>query len=305
MSVPDFQSITLPALEYLATVGVVTTPAVVAEMNLHFHLSEEDKKALLPSGTQRVIENRASWALFYLAKAGLVDRPSRGKYSISELGKKVLARKPPKIDIKFLDQFESFRAFRAITKRTQGSPSITTETKEITNPAEDLERSYAELKASVLDELLKAIRRVDPTEFEKLVITLLRKMGYGVPGLNSVVHKGKTGDGGIDGEISQDPLGLEMIYIQAKRYNEDTSVGRPALQQFVGSLNERKAKKGIFITTSQFSNEAREFTDRVDVKIVLIDGVRFAELMYDHNLGVATQQSFHIKKVDSDFFESE
>lgn len=268
-----------------------------------FKLSDEELTQLLPSKSQRMIDNRVYWALVYLAKAGLINRPSRGHYEITNQGRQVLKKPPQKIDIAFLMQYPEFKRFRDIkNSKVSNAPQTNDEASEV-DPVESLEDSYQKLRSAIVAELLEQARNVQPSQFERLVVELFKKMGYGVPELESVIHTGKSGDGGIDGEISQDPLGLDMIYIQAKRYQEGSGIGRPAVQQFVGSLNERKANKGIFITTSHFSQEAKDYIHRVDVKVVLIDGLKLAELMYDYGLGVTKERTFELKRVDPDYLE--
>jgi len=305
MAIPDFQKTMLPALKAVAAKDVSASKEVIAQVIKHFNLSQQEIEALLPSKTQRIIDNRVNWALSYMFKASLIDRPSRGKYSITELGKKVVKDNPSELSTSYLMQFESFNKWKLVENNADAaSPAVTNLIVESpSDPLEQIESNYQNLKSSVVDELLRTVRSIDPTDFEKLVLELLKKMGYGAKDYESIIHSGKTADGGIDGEISQDYLGLDMIYIQVKRYAEDNAVGRPAIQQFVGSLNERKAKKGIFITSSYFAQPAKEYVDKVDVKIVLIDGHRLAELMYDYNLGVETVQTFEVKRVNSDFFE--
>lgn len=304
MAIPDFQTLMLPTLRAISKQSIIGTKQLIPQLVKEFQLNEHEQAQLLPSGTQRVIDNRIYWAIVYLGKAGLLTRPGRGQYSITDEGKKVLNSGVTKIDIKFLKQFDGFQKFQEISKpkselvtshENNHSPELQTD------PIEQLETSYLKLKDEVCAQLLSNVHNFSPTEFELLVIELLKKMGYGVPGLESVTHKGGSGDGGIDGEISEDRLGLDMIYIQAKKYTEN-SVGRPAIQQFVGSLNERKAKKGIFITTSTFTSEAVEYVKRIDVRIALIDGKELARLMYQHDVGVSTEQKFEVKKIDTDFF---
>lgn len=305
MPIADFQTMMLPVLKSISAREISSSKDVIADVARDFKLSTEEQAQLLPSKTQRVVDNRVYWCIVYLQRAGLMARPSRGKYQITPLGQETLAKKPERIDIKYLSQFESFRKFREDSRSTTEADDKGSSEEVIPsglNPNEALEKSFARLKATVCAELLTQARKMDPTDFEKLVVTLLQRMNYGVDP-SSVIHRGRSGDGGIDGEISQDPLGLDMIYVQAKRYQEGSGVGRPVIQQFVGSLNENKAKKGLFITTSHFSDEAREYINRVDTRIVLIDGPRLSELMYDYDLGVTLEHKYDVKKLDSDFFE--
>lgn len=303
MAIPDFQSAMLPALKAVSERDISTSREIIISVIAHFKLSPDEIETLLPSKTQRIIDNRVNWALSYMFKAGLVSRPSKGKYSISARGQQVLAEKPSSLSSAYLMKFPEFSEWKSMEseKEINLSTSISEST---SDPLELIERNYQNLKLSIVDELLRIIRNIDPTSFEKLVMELLKNMGYGADNLDSIIHSGKSGDGGIDGEISQDHLGLDMIYIQAKRYAEDNAIGRPAIQQFVGSLNERKAKKGIFITSSFFAAPAKEYVQKIDVKIVLIDGLKLAELMYNYNLGVEIIQTFDVKRVNSDYFES-
>lgn len=304
MAIPDFQTLMLPTLKLISKRSISSYKELKSELISEFQLTVEEEAQLLPSKTQRVMDNRVYWALVYLAKAGLITRPSRGHYTITAQGNKVLEKSPDKIDIRFLKQFAEFQDFQNLSKQKSYSKSESHDEKNAdsnTDPVEQLESSYMKLKEEICGQLLTHVLNLNPTEFELLVIELLKKMGYGVPGIESVTHKGGIGDGGIDGEISEDRLGLDMIYIQAKKYTNNP-VGRPAIQQFVGSLNERKAKKGIFITTSTFTQEATEYIQRIDIRIALIDGIELAELMYQHNVGVNTEQQFEVKKIDTNYF---
>ena len=304
MAIPDYQTLMLPILKSVESRSLSDAKGVIADMVKEFRLSSDEVSQLLPSKTQTVINNRVYWALVYLVKAGLVSRPNRGKYVATTEGKRVVSSNPPKIDVKFLNQFESFQDFKAL-KGTRSQVKADVNEQDIEkDPLEALEASYDRLAGATEDEVLAQVRSISPGEFEILVVELLKKMEYGAAGLESVVRTGKSGDGGIDGEISQDPLGLDMIYIQAKKYQEGSSVGRPALQQFVGSLNERKASKGIFITTSHFSQDAKDYINKIDIRVVLIDGDKLAELMYEYGVGVQEEKIFRVKKVDLDFFEN-
>ncbi|MBP7845402.1 MAG: restriction endonuclease [Proteobacteria bacterium] len=304
MAIPDYQTLMLPILKSVGSRSVSDAKAVIADMVKEFKLTEDEVAQLLPSKTQTVINNRVYWALVYLVKAGLVSRPDRGKYVVTDEGKKVLSNSPSKIDVKFLNQFESFQDFKALKGTRSQAKAVVEEQDLEKDPLEALEASYDRLAGATEDEVLAQVRSISPSEFEILVVELLKNMGYGAAGLESVVRTGKSGDGGIDGEISQDPLGLDMIYIQAKKYQEGSGVGRPALQQFVGSLNERKASKGIFITTSHFSQDAKDYINKIDIRVILIDGERLAELMYEYGVGVQEEKIFRVKKIDLDFFEN-
>jgi len=305
MSLPDYQSLMLPCLKSVLKRDLSSVFDVLEDIRRDFSLTEEQMNQLLPSETEPIIKNRTSWALFYLMKASLLMRPSRGKYCLTDAGKKVITLKLDRVDKAYLLQFDSFKQFIEYSQRpkTKGKEVDETVT-ETQDPRELFESSYEKFKSSICAELLTTVRTIEPRAFELLVIELLRRMGYGTQNIaESIRHTGKSGDGGIDGEIYQDVLGLDKIFIQAKRYKKGSSVGREDLQKFVGSLNERKSKKGIFITSSHFNDNAREYIQRVDVSISLIDGKMLAELMYKHDLGVSPKKSLDIKEIDHDFFE--
>ena len=294
----------LPVLLSISSRASSDSKIITEDVIKHFKLTDEEQQALLPSKTQRIIVNRVFWALMYLYKAGLIERPERGRYRITQRGRTTLSEKVDRIDVQYLSRFEEFRAFKALKGTRSGQKTIMDQDTSEADPDESLQRSYDRLSGATQDELLDHVRKMEPNKFELLVVDLLKKMNYGAEGLvASVVRTGRSGDGGIDGEISQDPLGLDMIYIQAKRYKEGSGIGRPDLQQFVGSLNERKATKGIFITTSHFSSEAQQYINKIDVRVVLIDGDRLSELMYEYGVGVQDEITYKVKKIDSDYFD--
>jgi restriction system protein len=303
MPIPDYQTIMLPALKFVAEKGSAKSNEVFAPMIKHFGLSDEEINALLPSGKQRIIDNRTQWALFYLYKAGLLNRPKRGLYEIADEGKVILKKGIDKINVDLLNNYESFREFRALSKKDKGDDEQLKIQDGNENPEEAIEEKFKDYKSVIISELVSKVRTIEPTDFEMLILDLLKKMGYGVRE-QSVLHLGKSGDGGVDGEINQDKLGLEKIYLQVKRYGEGNPVGRPAIQQFVGSLNERKSKKGIFITSSYFSKEAKDSIKNFDVVIRLIDGMELAELMYHYDIGVDLKQTYALKEVSEEYFES-
>jgi restriction system protein len=305
MAIPNYQKIMLPALKYYSEHNseVVKKSGLLEQITRHFKLSELDANELLPSGKQRVIDNRTQWAIFYLYKAGLLDRLKRGQYFITDEGKAVLEKGVDAIDVTFLDNYEAFRRFRSLKRDGEPVKDTVMKNESGENPEEALEQNYESYKSAIVSDLINTVRSIDPAEFEGVIIHLLEKMGYGV-GEKSVLHLGKSGDGGVDGEISQDALGLEKIYVQAKRYGEGNQVGRPAIQQFVGSLNERKSKKGIFITSSAFSKEAKDYVKKIDMVVKLIDGDELAELMYRYDVGVETKKSFLLKVLNEEYFES-
>jgi restriction system protein len=273
-----------------------------------FGLTEEERTRLLPSGKTPVIRSRTGWALAYLKQAGLVASPRRGWYEITEAGKETLASHPARLDNEYLTRFEAFRAFRqrsrpdAASETPEGVPddgsgaAVAAEA-----PDEALESAYDRLRAAVEAEVADTIRTVSPRFFEELVNDLLVRMGYGGNRAEAARAIGRTGDGGIDGVIDEDRLGLDAIYVQAKRW--ESVVGRPEIQKFAGALQGQRATKGIFITTSAFTREAEEYAQRIGTRIVLIDGRRLAQLMFEHDVGVSPRRTYVVKDLDSDYFE--
>jgi restriction system protein len=266
-------------------------------------LTEDDRKEMLPSGQPR-FENRVGWARTHLKKAALLESTGRGKFHITQRGIDVLKSKVHSIDIKFLSQFPEFQEFRnqsrQASRQTEEKPTEPDQT-----PEEALESSYQNLRHTLAQELLERIKNCSPRFFERLVVDLLVAMGYGGSRKDAGQAIGQSGDEGIDGIIKEDKLGLDAVYIQAKKWAPDRTVGRPVVQAFMGSLAGQKARKGVLITTSQFSQEAKDYINRIDTKIVLIDGEQLAELMLDHGIGVAEVATYTIKKVDADYFENE
>lgn len=264
-------------------------------------LTPEDLEERLPSGRQSTFANRVAWAKVYLTQAGVLESPKRGKFHISDRGKEILSEGPDRISIKYLERFEEFQEFRQASNknRTQKVTHVADDTSS-TTPEETLEQAYQQLRNEVANELLHLIKGNTPEFFEKLVVHLIVSMGYG----GSVKEAGratrKTADEGIDGVIKEDRLGLETIYLQAKRW--EAAVGRPEIQKFVGALHGQRAKKGVFITTSRFSKEALDYVGQIDPKVVLIDGADLVQLMIDHGVGVSTAALYEVKKVDTDFF---
>lgn len=291
----------LPALRFVASQsGAVPVREVSSHLADEFSLSEHERKQLLPSGRAPLFYNRVQWAITHMRKAGQFATPRRACVSITQRGLDVLAKTPSRIDLKLLSAYPEFQAFRAkkgqSADETDGSEPNLTRT-----PLETLEAGYQNLKAELAEELLAKVKTCSPAFFEQLVVELLVKMGYGGSRMDAGKALGKSGDEGIDGIIKEDKLGLDTIYLQAKRWN-DNSVGRPAIQQFAGALAGQGAHKGIFITTSTFTNEARAFVTKINSKIVLIDGDQLAELMIDHGVGVATAATYELKRLDSDYF---
>jgi len=262
-------------------------------------ITDEERKELLPSGTQPIFNNRVAWACIYLYKAGLLERPKRGWYKITDRGLDVLKESPPKVDVKFLNQFPEFVKFMETKKDEEGSRATGVEPP-ATNPEEALESSYQELQQTLASDIMQAIKDCSPQFFERLVIDVLVKLGYGGSRKEAGQAVGRTGDEGIDGIIKEDKLGLDIIYMQAKRW--ENTVGRPEIQKFAGALQGQRARKGVFITTSNFSKEALDYVKNIDSKIILIDGQRLAELMIEHNVGVSPVASYEVKKIDTDYF---
>ena len=301
MSIPDYQTIMLPLLKFAADGKVHALREATQFLAREFKLTEEELKELLPSGTQRLFNNRVAWAGTYLRKAGLLESKKRGYFNITKRGREALSQDLKKIDNQYLGQFPEFLDF--ITPKQKSAETI--RPKEILtddkNPEEILESAYQELRDTLSAELIDVIKDATPEFFERLVVDVLIKMGYGGSRQEAGMALGKTGDEGIDGIINEDKLGLDVIYIQAKRWGI-TTVGRPEVQKFAGALLGKKARKGIFITTSTFSREAHLYVEALDSKIVLIDGRRLAEIMIDHNVGVNPVANYEVKKIDLDYF---
>jgi restriction system protein len=299
--IPDYQTIMLPFLEYVKDGKERSLPETVEYISKLFKLSPEEKRQKLPSGTQTIIGNRVAWARVYLKKAGLIDSPRRSYFRITERGLSALKQKPSVIDNDFLIQFPGFSDFVKPAKysnKTDTSQKMSTET---LDPIETLENAFQHIKESLADDLLKEVKNATPVFFEKAVLKLLNRMGYGDLISGSVEHTGKSGDEGVDGKIREDKLGLDVIYVQAKKW--ENTVSRPEIQKFVGALKGQNANKGIFITTSDFSREAIEYARKIDSpKIVLIDGETLAQHMIDYNVGVSKVKNFEIKRKDTDFF---
>jgi restriction system protein len=300
--IPDYQSCMLPFLAFLG--DGIEHPLAEAEdaVAKHFDLSAEDRAILLPSGQQGVFRNRVGWARTYLKKAGLLEAPKRATFRITDRGRAVLASKPDQIDAKFLRQFPEFQDFvKPSASNAATSGAHTADETPSTTPEETMEAAYQGLRDELGDELLARILSCSPAFFEQLVVELLVKMGYGGSRKDAGQRIGASGDGGIDGIIKEDRLGLDTIYLQAKRWQG--SVGRPEIQKFVGALQGQRARKGVFITTSSYSAEAVQYAVNIDTKVVLIDGKTLAGLMIDFNVGVAQAAQYVLKRIDSDYFE--
>lgn len=276
--------------------------ALVDALTEEFGLTDEDRDKLLASG-QRVIFNRTHWATTYLAKAGLLTRAVRGMARITDRGRQVLAAPPERIDVKFLLQYPEFQTFRM---RTTPPGEVPHPEPAQQDPEELLDTTYAALRRTVEADLLDHVLASSPEFFEQLVIELLVAMGYGGAEAGGAArHVGKSGDDGIDGVIDEDKLGLDAVYIQAKRWAADRPVRRPDVQGFAGSLEGQRATKGVFISTSRFTDDARQYVERISRRVVLIDGQTLARLMYDHGIGVRGQRRYEVRRVDAAYFEGE
>lgn len=304
--IPDYQTLMLPLLKLVADKQEHKYRDLIEKLAIEFEVTEEERKELLASGNQPVFNNRVGWAKTYLKKAGLLESPKRATFVITETGLKVLGQNNTRIDAKFLRQFPSFLEFQNASRSTNETEDEVTivESNEQT-PEENLDKAYQRIRKSLAVELLNRVVELSPAFFERLVVELLVKMGYGGSIKDAGKAIGKSGDEGIDGTIKEDKLGLDIIYIQAKRWKPGNVVGRPELHRFVGALAGQGAKKGIFITTSNFTKEALNYAPRNETKIVLIDGEELTQLMIDYNLGCTTQQNYELKKIDSDYFDEE
>jgi restriction system protein len=305
MPIPSYDAFMLPLLRLLADGQEHENRELRDRQATEFNLTDAERDQRGADGRQLVFVNRWSWAKIYLDRAGLLRSPRRAWCQITDAGRKALAGSPERIDRAFLLQFESFRAFAGKTKEGEPAPAPNGEASPgpVITPEEALERAYGEIRKKVEADLLDAVGRASPGFFEKLVVELLVKMGYGGTLEDAGRALGRSHDGGVDGIIKEDHLGLDAIYVQAKRWQNN--VGRPDVQAFAGSLEGERARKGVFITTSGFSNEAREYVKKIEKKIVLIDGRQLAGLMVDFGIGVNTVNSYEIVRVDGDYFTEE
>ena len=302
MPIPDYQTLMLPLLRFAADGDEHTTREAVEVLATEFQLTPAERNELLASGQQAIFNNRVGWANSYLKKAGLLESPRRGVLCITARGKQILGDTPTRIDVKYLERFPEFIEFRDASRNNR--ETTTTECAVIATqqtPEEALELAHQSLRLSLAQDILSRILSCSPTFFERLVVELLVKMGYGGSRRDAGERIGQSGDGGIDGIIKEDRLGLDTIYIQAKRWQG--SVGRPEIQKFVGALQGQRAKKGVFITTSSYTAEAIDYASRIDTKVVLIDGQLLANLMMDFDVGVSVSASYIVKRIDSDYFE--
>lgn len=306
MAVPDYQSLMLPLLRFAGEKKDETSTGESVEvLAKEFGLTAEDLKEMLPSGIQSTFVNRVGWASTYMKKAGLLEATRRGYYRITSRGQDLLKKQPKAINVKLLKQYPEFLEFQQLkgtrggekVSSSGGAPDISTAT-----PSEALESAYENLRDELSDELLARLKKSSPTFFERVVVELLVKMGYGGSRADAGKAIGRSGDGGIDGIIKEDRLGLDVVYIQAKRW-DNNSVGRPDVMQFAGALQAQKANKGIFITTSRFTDDARSYVSQIGSKIVLIDGEQLTNLMIENDVGISTVSLYPVKKIDTDYFD--
>jgi len=310
MSIPDYQSLMLPVLR-LAAEGEKRVADVVDQIADDFGLTQEEREELLPSGRQRVLHNRIHWAKFYMTKAGLITSPARGRFMATDDGKALLATHPDKIDVKLLLKRPDFREFYKSGNGSDADPGDTPAARppildvETTTPEEQIEAAYQTVLTALRADLLDRIGQNSPAFFEQLIVNLLVAMGYGGSHKNAAAQLGRSGDGGVDGVVNEDRLGLDRVYVQAKRYAPTNSIGRPDVQAFVGSLVGLGATKGVFVTTSTFSPQARDFVKHLSQRVILIDGRQLAELMIEHGVGVRVSRAIEFKRLDEDFFSEE
>jgi restriction system protein len=307
MAIPDYQTLMLPVLQ-LASEGEQRVAHVVDLLADRLGLTEEERQKLLPSGRQRVLHNRIHWAKFYLTKAGFLASPGRGRFSITQAGRELLAEKPSRIDVSLLMKQPGFREFyrnegSTVASTAEVATAIGPTDSDRTTPEEQIEAAFQTLEATLRADLLDRIAQNSPAFFEQLIVDLLVAMGYGGSHKNAAAQLGKSGDGGVDGVINEDRLGLDRVYIQAKRYAAANAVGRPDVQAFVGSLVGFGASKGVFVTTSTFSAQARDFVKHLPQRVVLLDGTSLADLMIEHGVGVRTSRTIEFRRLDEDFFE--
>lgn len=301
--IPGFQKFMLPLLKFASDEKEHSTNEALEYIANEFNISEEQQNELLPSGNQKIFSNRVFWAKAYLKMAGLIENTKRAHFKITERGLSTLKENLEEINIRYLKKFPDYLELSESWKRGNSISDKEEELQTPQTPEELLEKSYQDIRKTLAQDILSKIKQCSPSFFEKLVVELLVKMGYGGSRNDAGKAIGRSGDEGIDGIIKEDKLGLDIIYIQAKRW--ENVVGRPEIQKFVGALAGQGAKKGIFITTSRFTNEAKEYIPRNETKIVLINGEQLANLLIDYNLGVSAQVVYEIKKTDLDYFEEE
>jgi len=304
MAIPDYQTIMLPLLKFISDQKEHHVREMIDYLAGEFRLSDEERRRLLPSGNDVIFDNKVKWARLYIGKAGLLEPTGKGYWKITKRGLQVLSQNPSRIDVKFLEQFLEYREWRKTTSReTKEETTSKVEVVGEQTPGEALEYGYQQMKNDLVQQLLTQVKNASPKFFEKLVVELLVKMGYGGSIRDAGKVVGASGDEGIDGVIKEDRLGLDTIYVQAKKWT--ATIGRPELMKFVGALKGQKANKGVFITTSKFSTDATDYVTKIDSKVVLIDGEQLAEFMVDFHIGVSPVATYEIQRLDSDYFAEE
>ncbi len=308
MAIPDYQTLMLPVLR-IAADGEFKVPAAAEIIAQQLNLSEAEREEMLPSGKQRLLHNRIHWAKFHLTKAELVTSPKHGVFTATDEGKSLLALNPDRIDLKTLKKIPIFSEYYSQLTHTSAIPDISDAVSAASDsdstPEEQIDAAHALLTKALKADLLARVLEQSPAFFERLIVDLIVAMGYGGSHENAARQLGKSGDGGIDGIIDEDRLGLDRIYVQAKRYNVGTSIGRPNVQGFVGSLVGIGASKGVFVTTSSFSKQAIDYAQGLQQRVILIDGARLTELMIEFGVGVRISRAIEVKRVDEDFFSED
>ena len=300
MTIPDYQTIMLPLLKFAGDKKEHSIREAIDSIADLFKLSDEQKKDVLPSGRSYIIDNRVGWARTYLKKAGLLEDTRRSYFKITDKGSEVLTQSPKEINVRFLQQFPQFMEFRKRKDEEETEQERVIQEEATQTPQELLEYGYQKIKRDLAQELIESVKKASPRFFEQLVVELLLKMGYGGSLKDAGKAIGQSGDGGIDGIIKEDKLGLDVIYIQAKRW--ENVVGSKEIRNFVGSLVGQKANKGVFITTSGFTKDALEYVKTITHKVILIDGDMLSQLMIENNVGVSAVINYEVKKIDSDYF---
>jgi len=300
MPIPDFQTIMRPLLEAHANGSEHKNRDLVEGLAQQFQLTEDERRAMLPSGGARLFDNRVGWAKTHMSQAGLLDAPRRAISVITERGRSILLDHPERVDLRVLNGFDDYREFRSRRRTTEEAGERENEALDAETPEETFENAYIKMRRTTEADLLSHIMDSPPEFLERVVVDLVIRMGYGGSRKDAGEALGRSGDEGIDGIIKEDPLGLDIIYLQAKRW--DGTVGRPDIQKFAGALQGQRARKGIFITTSSFTADAQEYVSKIDSKIILIDGARLSRLMFDHGIGVSVASNYEVKRIDSDYF---
>lgn len=307
MPIPDYQTLMLPLLRIASDGQEHRFRDAVEQLATEYQLTDDERAELLPSGTAPLFDNRVGWARTYLKQAGLIQSRKRGVFQLTENGRALLAERPQRIDVALLDRYEDFRAFKTRRRNRDlepGEPALPElPDSDDQTPEDALAAAYQKLRSSLEGDLLEQIKAASPSFFERLVIDLLVAMGYGGSRQDAGRAIGKSSDGGIDGIIKEDKLGLDVIYVQAKRW--EGTVGRPEIQKFAGALQGQRAGKGVFITTSNYSREAEDYASLINTKIILIDGALLTSLMFEHNVAVTPIGMYELKKIDSDYFDGE